>query len=169
MSIELAAEGPRDDNQASSGLRFMSAAELRASAPQEPVWIVPGLVAEGNITMFAGKPKVGKSRFSLDLTNAVATGQTFLGRRVASDPVVYVSEEGAATLAHKLPHTERVRVLTRETAWPKPDWPTLVTAAADEALRIGGKLLVIDTLAYWAGMASVRRTPARRLLSWKQS
>ena len=140
-----------------AGLRFMSAAELKAYAPLQPPWIWDGYLAPGNITLFAGKPKAGKSRLACDLTAAIAGGAgTFLGRQIETGPVVYVSEEGAGTLAHKLPNLDHVSVLTRENAWPKPDWPTLVNAATTEARRIGAVLLVIDTLAHWAGMPADR-------------
>jgi hypothetical protein len=100
------------------------------------------------------------------LTKAFVSGaDSFLGRPIEPGPVVYVSEEGAGTLAHKLPISDRVRVLTRENAWPKPDWPTLVAAAAAEARRVGAPLLVIDTLPYWAGMQAEREKDAGAALA----
>jgi AAA domain len=158
--IAAAAMGQVSPAEPSGGeavLRFMSAAELKAHTPAEPDWIVEGYLALGNITLLAGKPKAGKSRLCLDLTAAVAhDAGSFLGKPLYGGAVVYVSEEGAATLAHKLPDSERVSILTRENAWPKPEWSSLVEAAVAEAERIGAKLLVIDTLAYWAGMPAER-------------
>src|SRR5262249_41943861 len=57
------------------------------------------------------------------------------------------------TLRDKLPAQAPVRILTRDSAWPKPPWSSLITAAAEEAERIGAVLLVIDALAFWAGFA----------------
>jgi hypothetical protein len=140
-------EGPR--------LRFTSAADLRAATPEEQPWAWDGYLARGAVTMLAGKPKyAGKSTLAWAAAEALAAGApAFLGRRVEGGPVVYVSEEGAGTLRHKLPASDRVSVLTRDAAWPKPAWPGLVTAAVDEAERIGAVLLVIDALSFWAGFA----------------
>ena len=149
------AEAPGD------AIRFVSAAELKAATPAEPPWILDGYLAPGNVTLFSGKPKAGKSRFSLDLTTAAATGAgSFIGRAITHTPIVYVSEEGASTLAHKLPDCDGIRILTRENAWPKPDWPTLIEAAVTEAKRVGAALLVVDTLAYWSGLPPEREKDA---------
>jgi AAA domain len=136
----------------SAALKFVSAAELRAATPVEPNWLWAGYLAPGAVTMLAGKPKSGKSTLACAVIEAVATeGGTFLGRAISAGPVVYVAEEAAGTLAHKLPATDRVRVLTRDAAWPRPAWPALVAAAVAESTRIGAVLLVIDALAFWAG------------------
>ena len=66
--------------------------------------------------------------------------------------MVYVSEEGAGTLRHKIPATDRLRVLTRDAAWPKPTWPELVTGSVAEALRVDAVMLVIDALSFWASI-----------------
>jgi len=73
---------------------------------------------------------------------------------------VYVTEEGPATLAHKLPSSDAVRVLTRDAAWPKPSWPKLIEAAVAEARRVSAGLLVIDTFAFWAALAAEREKDA---------
>jgi len=135
-----------------SPIRFVSPAELRASVPPEPPWIWSGYLARGAVTILAGKPKAGKSTLGLALANALADRKdTFLGHQLDAGPVVYASEEGAATLAHKIGDGD-LRIVTRETAWPKPDWQTLVEAAAAEATRIGAAMVVIDTFAFWAAL-----------------
>ncbi|MGI8624497.1 MAG: AAA family ATPase [Solirubrobacteraceae bacterium] len=140
-----------DDEAEPPALAFASPAELRAATPAHPPWLWTGYIARGAITLLAGKPKVGKSTLAFAVVEAVASrAPTFLGRAVAGGGAVYVSEEGAATLAGKLPADEGVRVLTREGAWPKPSWAALVTGAVAEALRVGAMLLVIDTFTGWA-------------------
>lgn len=61
------------------------------------------------------------------------------------------SEEGDASLAPKLaglsPGT--VRVINRDSVWPRPSWSALIAAATAEATRIGAKTLLIDSLAFW--------------------
>jgi hypothetical protein len=134
-------------------LRFMWAAELAAATPAEPDWLLHGYLAPGAVTLLAGKPKAGKSTLAWAAAEAVASDAgTFLGRPVAAGPVVYLTEEGAGTLAHKLPDAP-IRVLTRDAAWPKPPWPALVAAAVAEAARVEAAILVIDALAFWAGFS----------------
>lgn len=144
-----------------SPLRFVSAAELRTHAPDEPPWIWRDYLAPGAVTIVAGKPKVGKSTLAFALADALAQrAPAFLGRELDGGPVVYVSEETIGTLAHKLPAVDDLRVLSRDLAWPKPSWGELIGAAVAEAKRVGAVALVIDTLAYWAAMPSHREKDA---------
>jgi hypothetical protein len=132
-------------------LAFIGADELRARTPAEPDWIIDGYAAPGAVTLLAKKPKAGGSTLALAMAEAVAAdAPTFLGRRIKGGPVVYVSEEAIGTLAHKLAATNRIRVLSRERAWPKPTWGELIRGSIDEAERVGAVMLVIDTLPYWA-------------------
>jgi hypothetical protein len=113
---------PRADNAGGGrALAFVTAAELRRATPVEPPWVWRHYIAAGTLTVLAGKPKTGKSTlafaFAFALVEALAAGaDTFLGCQLAGGPVVYVSEEGAASLRHKLPDSDRVHVLTREAA-----------------------------------------------------
>lgn len=119
------------------------------------------LPRRGAITLFAGRPKLGKSTFSFGVVGAVASEtSSFLGREIDGGPVVYLSEEGSATLGHKLPAVEGVRVLTRDAAWPKPEWPALVASAVAEAERVGAALIVIDTFSFWAALPAEREKDA---------
>jgi hypothetical protein len=134
-------------------LPFVSAAELRASTPDEPEWTWQGYLAPRTLTLLAAKPKAGKSTLAVAASEAVATDAgSFLGRAILGGPVVYVSEETAATLAHKLPEIDGIRILTRDACWPKPSWAELVAGSVAEAQRIGARLLVVDTFAYWASL-----------------
>ncbi len=134
-------------------LPFVSAAELRANTPAEPDWIWQGYLAPGALTLLAAKPKAGKSTLAVAVSEAVASDAgSFLGRAVLGGPVIYVSEETAATLAHKLPAIDGIRILTRDACWPKPSWAELVAGSVAEARRIGAALLVVDTLPYWASL-----------------
>src|SRR5271165_4850912 len=111
------------DRKPSANLRFVSATELRESTPVEPDWLWRGYLARYALTLLAAKPKAGKSTLAVGVSEAMATGAgSFLGRQIANGPVVYVSEESAGTLAHKLPAIDAIRVLTRDAVWPKPTW-----------------------------------------------
>lgn len=159
------AGGVVDSGDLHCGLRFVSADEIKAYTPSEPPWILSGYLAPGNITLLGGKPKAGKSRLALDLTSAIVNrAPSFIGKPVDGGPVVYVSEEGAATLAHKLPDSPDVRILIRENAWPKPDWATLIAAAVEEAHRIGAVPLIVDTVPYWSGLPPEREKDSGAVL-----
>jgi hypothetical protein len=130
---------------------FMRVRERRVNLPPEPEWVWQGYVAKGMVTLFPGKPKAGKSTLVCALSEALVSGaDEFLGRRVATGPVVYVSEESAVTITGKLPG--EVWLLDRETAWPRPGWSGLVHAAVAVAEREAAVLLVIDTFPYWAAL-----------------
>jgi len=142
-----ARDGSQPDD--SLALPFTPWADLRASSPPEPPWILDGYIARGLITLLAGKPKVGKSTLACAIAEAVdAEALSFVGCEVTGGPVVYLSEEGIATLAPKLPASTCSVALTREAALPKPGWPDLIGTAVAEALRIAAVLLVIDALGF---------------------
>ena len=52
---------PEPDAVAAHGLRFRSPSEVRAATPAEPPWMWRGYAARGEVTLFAGRPKGGKS------------------------------------------------------------------------------------------------------------
>ncbi len=153
-SAAPAVETPSDSPD-KPAVRFLSPEELRATVPSEPPWRLHGYLAAGALTVLGGKPKAGKSTLALAISRTISTASVtgareFLGHAVDGGPVVYVSEEGASTLAHKLDGD--LRVVTRETAWPRPEWPAIVAAAVEEANRVDAALIVIDTFAFWAAL-----------------
>ena len=133
-----------------SPLRWQWATDLEA--PAQPDWLWSGYVAPGAITLIAGKPKSGKSTITCALAEALGAGaERLLGRPLRPAVAIYISEEGAGTLKPKL--NGHVRVLTRDGAWPRPDWGTLITAAVTEADRVGATVLVIDSLGFWSALS----------------
>lgn len=137
--------------------------ELTANAPSEPHWVFQGYLSPGTKTMLAGLPKAGKTTLVATLIEAVASGaSSFLDRRVNGGPVLLASEEGDGTLAPKLRELPagRVRVLSRDSCWPKPSWPKLIADATREALGVGAVLLVIDSVAFWATLEAEREKDA---------
>lgn len=132
-------------------LTFQTPAELRKGIPAEPNWIWGGSVAAGFITVVGGRPKVGKSTVIYEMIDRLVRGETeFLGAPLAPTDVVIVSEEHAVTALSKLSDSPRLHVATRDTAWPQPDWPTLIRATAAEAKRTGARLVLIDSFMFWA-------------------
>lgn len=134
------------------GIRFVSPGELLATVPPEPPWRLDGYLAAGALTLLGGKPKAGKSTLALAIAHHVAGGaRDFLAHAINGGPVVYVSEEGAATLAHKITG-DRLRIARRDTAYPRPDWRALIDAARVDAERVAAVLVVVDTFAFWNGL-----------------
>ena len=147
-------QGGSGDSEPAPALPWRWSEDLVSTTPDAVEWVWEDYLAPGTKAIFAGLPKGGKTTAVVALIEAsAAEAGSFLGRRIAGGSVVVVSEEGDQTLAPKLRGmpSERVRVLNRDSAWPKPDWPELIAAATEEAKRIGARLLVIDSLAFWAG------------------
>lgn len=82
---------------------IQSAAELLARELPEPKYAVNGLLSEG-VTIFAGKPKLGKSWLGLGMAIAVASGGRVLGAiPVKQGDVLYLAlEDGERRLQERL-------------------------------------------------------------------
>ena len=131
---------------------FISAADLQVTEFPPVSWVVDGLLPEG-LTLFAGKPKLGKSWMSLHLGYAVATGGGFLGRPVTQGSVLYAAlEDNNRRLKERF-----VRMAPLGDRWPAEfdlctQWPRLDDGGL-EALegyldqKPKTRCLILDTLA----------------------
>lgn len=73
--------------------QLISARDLMAKVFQPIKWVIPDILPEG-VTIFAGKPKMGKSWLALNLAIATATGGRALGRiQVEPGSVLYLALE----------------------------------------------------------------------------
>ena len=57
------------------------------------VWLVPGLIALGQLVLLGGRPKGGKSWLVLQLIQCVDTGQPFLGKETRTAKALYIALE----------------------------------------------------------------------------
>lgn len=128
-----------------------SAVELLACEFPEPKYAIDGLLSEG-VTIFAGKPKLGKSWCALGIAVAVASGGRVLGSiPVKQGDVLYLAlEDGPRRLQDRL-----TKILGNE---PPPErlfyateWPRLNDGGIEELetwLRShpDARLIIIDTL-----------------------
>jgi phage/plasmid primase-like uncharacterized protein len=74
-------------------LELVKLSDLFAEPEERVPWLVEGLLPLGGTSIFAGKPKAGKTTLVRQLAMAVAGGGTFLGRATAHGPVIYLAVE----------------------------------------------------------------------------
>jgi hypothetical protein len=139
--------------------RFHSGQELYETAPAEVPWVWHGYLAQGIVTLFAGRHKGGKSTFLFCLMRAICDRHTaYLDHELdTSGPVVLLTEEGPETLRAKLEPIsedgrERLRVMCRNDITPRGafGWEHAVREAGMEAIAHRSKVVIVDTFAFWA-------------------
>ena len=120
-------------------LSLVSAQELQAKTFPPIKWIVEDVIPVG-LTLFCGKPKLGKSWAALDLAFAVADGSQFLGNLCTQGDVLYLAlEDNLRRLQDRL---RKIRPLE---AWPS----ALKFATEARRLNQGG----LEALENWLGSA----------------
>lgn len=136
---------------------------LQAKFP-EPKYVIPGMLAEG-LTLFCGKPKVGKSWFVLYATEAVSSGGMAFGSiKVEAGDVLYLAlEDNLRRLQKRFSMMSanpngRLRV---ETNWPRIDEGGITMIEEWVTEHPEARLVVIDTLARF------RSTKANRSESYQ--
>ena len=133
-------------------LRVHRMADIIGAEIPEPVWAVPNMLPIG-LTIFGGRPKVGKSWLALQLAQAVGTGGVFLGREVKKRKVLYLALED---YARRLKDRAVKQKWTDKDAWVDVVLPDDAAAilplnkkgtALRAAIEAGGyELIIIDTL-----------------------
>ena len=131
---------------------MMSARDLQTTAFPPVSWIVPDLLPEG-VTLFAGKPKLGKSWLALQLGYGIATGGEVLGRPVDQGSVLYAALEDNARRLKKRLH----QITPSGETWPErflfsTEWPRLDKGGLERfndwiSQTPDARLLIVDTLA----------------------
>ena len=141
----------------------LSAADLMALDPLPATPIVQGILYVG-VTLFAGKPKIGKSWMMLALALAVTTGSTIFGNTtVQQGEVLYLALEDNRRRLQR-----RIKKLLSDREAPAGlhfalDWPRLDEGgleALDKLLeeQPGINLVIVDTLARLKPAGSKKRT-----------
>ena len=128
-----------------------TAEELMAMTLPEPKWAIPNILPEG-LNILAGKPKMGKSVFSLNISISIACGGKALSEiEVEKGAVLYLAlEDTKRRLQSRLKAMMQDRSapnnLYLETVWPKIGDGGI--KALDKRIREipGLRLVIIDTL-----------------------
>lgn len=162
--IQIAADGWRKSrlSSLSSAVELVDIASLRENL-KPPPWILKPLLHHEELAVLFGPPASCKSALALAMAVSVATGESFLGLRPTSAPVVYLAGEGQRGLALR----ERAIALHHGTVVPEkrlfistgtPQFLDEVSfseleAALDEVAELHGKpsLVIVDTLARCLG------------------
>ncbi len=146
---------PPKAEEAPTACRFWTPAELAERDDPEPVPVVEGYLYRESVSEIVSTPKLGKTTLAFAIVAAVVTGRPFAGQPTMRGPVVYLTEErpstvGAVLRRVGLEDSRELYLLFRHEA-PK-DWPETMTRAREQARSVGAVLLVVDTLADWAGL-----------------
>lgn len=129
-----------------------TAAELMAVEFPPPKWAVDELIPEG-LTIFAGRPKIGKSWLVLGLAVAIASGGRALGRvKVVAGDVLYLAlEDSGRRLQSRLaailgtsPGPARLRL---ETTWPRSNEGGVDRLRQWLEAHPEARFVIVDTLA----------------------
>jgi hypothetical protein len=132
--------------------QIISDIDILSTEYPPPCWIVPGLLPEG-LTVLAGKPKIGKSMLSLNLSVSISTGGIALGQvSVEQKDVLYLALEDTprriqdriSTILHGSSPSGRLNFAF---SWPKMDGTGLEELDRWLNGHPDAGLVVIDTLA----------------------
>ena len=111
-------------------------------------WLVKDMIPVG-LTFFAGRPKVGKSWFALQLAHAVATGGQVLGKAATEGRVLYLAMEDSPRRMKKrqalqgVPSSDAITYLHRF-----PVLAPMGIVELESAIKEGDfSLVILDTLA----------------------
>ncbi len=139
-------------------IRFRTARQIAETTPATPNWIARPWVPAGGLTEVTGKIKVaGKTTWITNLCRSVLDGQDFQGEPTTASPIVYLTEQTTGSFREALRRADLLNrddfhvLLFRDTVGL--EWPAVVRLAVEEAKKTGAKLLVVDTLPQFAGLA----------------
>ncbi len=149
QAIETYATQMRQQLRRKHSLRTFHLSELWEKDFPPLVTLADGVLFEG-LTLFSGKPKMGKSLLTLDIAAAMAAGGTALGTlAIQQGDVLYLAlEDPEAAIQERLESLLHGR--PNLPLWYRPDWPAMDAGGLDAidgwlSEHPQAKLVVIDT------------------------
>ena len=135
---------------------FHTARELASDPAMTVDWIVEGYLARGAVTELDATIKRGKTTLLRDQVRCITTGQAWLGFPTKQTRVVWLTEERRATFLPGLRRSglaDSIDVIVLS-YWDVPSrpWPAIVDLAVAEAAARDAGVLIVDTLAQFAGL-----------------
>ena len=128
--------------------------EKLAGVPPDPKWLWEGYLSPGALTLFAGRPKVGKTTLLFPLVSALEQGRPFLDRPTVPTRTLMLSEEREQTLAEKrklyLGAADPLLLMRHEQGGRT--WPQVIEQARAYCVEHEIGVLVIDTWDKWTGL-----------------
>ncbi len=115
-------------------LRVLSVDDIDTAALRD--YLLKGLLSPGEISIWVGAPKCGKSFLLLYVAYMLSLGRSVFGRRVKPTKVLYVAAEGEAGIA------KRIRALRNK--YGRSENFTFIAQPIDLLRNGGHKLEVID-------------------------
>lgn len=161
VNITRFAPGPK--RSTAKAPRFISARDL-CELEFDPIkYVVPGYIAEG-LTLFAGKPKLGKSWFCMEIGLAVAEGGVCLGDvRCEQGDVLYLAlEDNRRRLQSRIrklwqleamvhaPVPDRLHLATE---WPRANEGGVAAIREWIDAHPDARLVIVDVLAMFKATA----------------
>ncbi|MGO8685199.1 MAG: AAA family ATPase [Thermoleophilia bacterium] len=145
-------------------LPIYSVAELLQMNIPKPQYIValPLGLARGTVAELDAYPKHGKTRLTLDAIWSVLHGLPFLAAPTSKVKVLYLTEEWLITWHQALAEAQLLDEPDSGLSWMSlieaqakgpSDWGELCEALRQYCITNGIGLLVVDTLARWAGVS----------------
>ncbi len=145
------------DQETVATLPAVTLADLMASAPERPEYVLFGYIAKGAVTEIAAKPKVGKTRFVMEAVAAIVNGDGFLDHATFRCRVLYMTEESRGSFitgcrrAGVNARGDRCHVLMRSSV-RSLTWDQIGELVSAYCEQHDIDMVVVDTLSDWAGL-----------------
>lgn len=146
-------------NNSLDGIQYVPISGLFTRKREATPWYVAPLIAAGRITLMYSPGKTGKSLIGMEAAAALATGRGALNTRGPNHPVhvLYIDQEMTpddwqdrlTDMGYGPQDEEKLDTylhLAQLQAWPAMDTPAGGRAVHREAMRVGAKVVIIDTV-----------------------
>lgn len=132
-----------------------TAEEIRATTPEEPPWLIPGMIARGSVTELNGREKVGKGYLLHYIVGALERGEPTVFGPPAEGPIrtLIYTEEPTQSLKEKfdLFDINRAMVVYH---WELAglDWMEVIEWLVVNAVDLGADMIYVDNISAATGV-----------------